>query len=108
MALESNEGASQTRLVELTGIDRSTLADMVRRLIKKGLIERRRTKQDARVYAVKLTAEGRKQLALAVPALDSAEKAFLGALPAGGRKEFIAALQKISAAVAQSPIKKRV
>ncbi len=44
MALELNEGASQTRLVELTGIDRSTLADMVRRLIKKGLIERGRSR----------------------------------------------------------------
>ena len=57
-----NEGVSQTGIVERTGIDRSTLADIVRRLSKKGLLQRRRTKDDARTYAVKLTAEGEKLL----------------------------------------------
>ena len=43
-----NEGLSQTGIVDRTGIDRSTLADLVRRLQRKGLLERRRTKEDAR------------------------------------------------------------
>ena len=34
-ALEDHEGASQTALVEMTGIDRSTLAEMVRRMLEK-------------------------------------------------------------------------
>ena len=34
-AVHKNEGLSQTDLVNLTGIDRSTLADMVSRLIAK-------------------------------------------------------------------------
>ncbi len=34
-ALEHNDGASQTVLVEITGIDRSTLAEMVRRMLEK-------------------------------------------------------------------------
>ena len=38
------EGLSQTELVEKTGIDRSTLADIVRRMLKKGYLQRRRTK----------------------------------------------------------------
>jgi DNA-binding MarR family transcriptional regulator len=42
-----NEGLSQTGIVDCTGIDRSTLADLVRRLKLKGLLERRRTKEDA-------------------------------------------------------------
>ncbi len=49
-----NEGLSQTDIVNLTGIDRSTLADIVRRLVKKGLLQRRRTKQDARAAAQRL------------------------------------------------------
>src|SRR5438552_7232397 len=44
----SHEGLSQTGIVDRTGIDRSTLADLVRRLQKKGLLQRRRTQKDAR------------------------------------------------------------
>ncbi|NJO34846.1 MAG: MarR family transcriptional regulator [Rhodospirillales bacterium] len=39
---------SQTSLVEATGIDRSTLADMIARMIDKGHLSRSRTKEDAR------------------------------------------------------------
>jgi len=53
--------------VDATGIDRSTLADVVRRLSKKGLLQRRRTREDARAYAVKLTDEGRRVLRGAEP-----------------------------------------
>ncbi len=49
---------SQTGLVEQTGVDRSTLADIVRRLVKKGLLQRKRTRRDARMYAVRLTQRG--------------------------------------------------
>ncbi len=62
------EGLSQTELVEKTGIDRSTLADIVRRMLKKGYLQRRRTKEDARAYAVKLTDEGWNALKSADPA----------------------------------------
>jgi DNA-binding MarR family transcriptional regulator len=67
MTVERYEGLSQTDLVERTGIDRSTLADVVGRLKRKGLIQRRRTKEDARAYAVKLTDEGRRALQTAAP-----------------------------------------
>jgi DNA-binding MarR family transcriptional regulator len=62
-----NEGLSQTGLVDRTGIDRSTLADIVRRMQRKGLLQRRRTREDARAYAVKLTDEGRRLLRVAEP-----------------------------------------
>ena len=38
LTVSLNEGLSQTNLVEKTGIDRSTLADIVRRMLKKGLL----------------------------------------------------------------------
>ena len=41
-AVEASEEPSQTMLVEKTGIDRSTLADIVRRLVAKGLLQRKR------------------------------------------------------------------
>ena len=58
-ALEVLESASQTQIVDATGIDRSTLADIVKRLVKRGLLNRRRSRSDARAYVVRLTPEGR-------------------------------------------------
>ncbi len=48
LAISQNEGLSQTDLVEKTGIDRSTMADMTQRLLRKGLLQRRRSRHDAR------------------------------------------------------------
>ena len=56
-SVSQNPDISQTGLVEQTGVDRSTLADIVRRLVKKGLLQRKRTRRDARMYAVRLTAK---------------------------------------------------
>ncbi len=61
-ALEHNDGVSQTALVETTGIDRSTLAEMVRRMLDRGLLSRERTEEDQRANAVAITPSGRKAL----------------------------------------------
>ena len=42
-----NKGASQTKIVGMSGIDRSTLADIVKRLVEGKLIARRRVKSDS-------------------------------------------------------------
>jgi DNA-binding MarR family transcriptional regulator len=84
-----NEGVSQTRLVDRTGIDRSTLADIVRRMQRKGLLQRRRTKEDARAYAVKLTEEGRRLLRLAEPLARRVDDRILEALPVRQREQFV-------------------
>lgn len=98
-AVARMENPSQTLLVRETGIDRSTIADIVRRLIKKGLLQRRRTSQDARMYAVKLTAAGREVLEEAEPAARSTEEKLLGVLPANQRTAMINALSTIVASL---------
>jgi DNA-binding MarR family transcriptional regulator len=90
-----NEGLSQTHLVERTGIDRSTLADIVRRMLKKGLLQRRRTKEDARAYAVKLTDEGWRVLKGAEPLAKRVDDKLLGALPTAQRERFLQDLAAI-------------
>jgi DNA-binding MarR family transcriptional regulator len=84
-----NEGLSQTGLVEKTGIDRSTLADIVRRMLKKGLLQRRRTKEDARAYAVKLTEEGRRMLKSVEPLSRRVDDKILDSLPPKQRDQFL-------------------
>ena len=96
-AVARMENPSQTALVQDTGIDRSTIADIVRRLIKKGLLQRRRTSHDARMYAVKLTATGRDLLEAAEPAARTTEEKLLSVLPAQQRNAMIEALSAIVA-----------
>lgn len=90
-----NEGLSQTGLVERTGIDRSTLADIIRRMIKKGLLQRRRTKEDARAYAVRLTEEGNRVLRAADPLARKVDDRLLSVLSATERERFLQDLGKI-------------
>ena len=75
-----HEGLSQTDLVRITGIDRSTLADVVQRLLKRGVIQRERTMQDGRTYAVSLSAEGRKLLDSIKPYARRADRLVLSCL----------------------------
>lgn len=95
VAVSQNEGVSQTLLVEKTGVDRSTLADIVRRMLKKGLLQRRRTKEDARAYSVKLTDEGWKVLKAADPLARRVDDKILGVLPGTQRERFLADLNQI-------------
>jgi len=88
-AVEQNEGMSQTDLVVITGIDRSTLAEMIRRMIDKGLLDRERTETDQRANAVRISAAGRKALRSARSAGDRVERALLTALSAAGRTKFV-------------------
>lgn len=97
-ALEHNEGVSQTALVEMTGIDRSTLAEMVRRMLERDLLSRERTEIDQRANAVAITATGRKSLRSARNAADRAEKALLEVLPQAERQRFVKSLAQIAAA----------
>ena len=97
-ALEHHDGVSQTVLVEITGIDRSTLAEMVRRMLEKGLLSRERTEEDQRANAVAISPAGRKSLRSARNASDRAERALLEALPAAERPKFVKFLAQIAQA----------
>jgi DNA-binding MarR family transcriptional regulator len=97
--IAEEEGLTQTELVERTGIDRSTLADIVARLLGRGLIQRRRAKEDARAYAIKLTAQGAKALRDAEPGAASADTRLLAPLPPAKRQDFLEFLNTIVAAV---------
>ncbi len=75
-----HEGLSQTDLVRLTGIDRSTLADVVQRLLRRGVIQRQRTTRDGRTYAVSLSSDGRELLEAIKPHARRADRTVLSCL----------------------------
>lgn len=91
-AVSEREGLSQTDLVAETGIDRSTLADIVRRMLKKGLLVRHRTKEDQRTYAVRLSLSGREILEAHEPLAQSADEQLLAAVPSDLHEGFVEAL----------------
>lgn len=97
------EDPSQTSLCEISGIDRSTLADIVRRLVSRGLLSRRRTRQDARMYAVRITPEGKTVLDKAIPIARQVDAVLLEALTPEQREEFEGLLQKL---VSRSAVQK--
>ena len=94
-AVAGSKEPSQTALVDRTGIDRSTLADIVRRLVERGLLQRRRTRRDARMYAGRLTEKGEMALKKAEPAAKHTDERLLSALPQRDREQFLAALERI-------------
>ena len=87
--ISEQEGLSQTDLVRKTGIDRSTLADMIARLTKQGMVARQRTKTDARANAVKLTAQGKKAVKSAETKVQKAEEEALSMLPKSQQASFM-------------------
>jgi len=96
-AVERNEGMTQTELVAITGIDRSTLAEMIRRMIEKGLLDRERTETDQRANSVRIAPGGRKALRSARSASDRVEKNLLSALSSADRAKFVRMLATVVA-----------
>jgi DNA-binding MarR family transcriptional regulator len=94
-AAREHDGANQTALVKASGIDRSTITDVVRRLVDAGLLERRRPKNDNRSYAVKPTAAGLAILKAAEARVRDADRQLLSGLPRGDRKRFLEMLKAI-------------
>ena len=102
-AVADNHGATQTEIVNHTNIDRSTTSDVIKRLQRNGLLQRRRSKKDARAYAVTLTAEGRRVLRRAEPLSRQIDARVLEVLPAGQRARFTEALSAIVKALEVAP-----
>ena len=109
-ALSGNEGVSQSDLVNATGIDRSTLADMVARMEKAGLIKRVASKTDKRAKSVSLMAKGKKAYEKALPAVEKADAVLFESLAktkqdalVSGLKDMVSEADKPAEAAAPAP-----
>jgi DNA-binding MarR family transcriptional regulator len=95
-AVAENEGVTQTGLVRATGIDRSTLADMVARMITKGHLERQRSDLDARANTVSLTPAGAAVLEESRPKVAMADARILALLKPSKREGFLELLSDMA------------
>jgi DNA-binding MarR family transcriptional regulator len=94
-AANEKPGLSQSDLVVATGIDRSTLADMMNRMEKRGWIARVTSEKDARANAVTLTPAGLSSFHTAIQHARAADAAILDALSRPKAKAFEATLHKL-------------
>ncbi len=91
-------GLSQTDLVKATGIDRSTLADLVARMLSRDLLVRERSATDARANLVQIAAAGRAAIDDMQPRVLAADDKILSLLSPPKRDSFVKLLRKITSA----------
>ena len=96
LAAYQNPQANQSELVRLTGIDRSTAADMITRLAGRGLIRRVRTEADGRANRLSVTAMGVAALEAAADRVERAQENIVAPIPAGQRAQFLKNLSRIA------------
>lgn len=105
LAIAKQPGLSQTALVEATGIDRSTVGDMLDRLLRRGLIRRRRSGRDQRANTLSIAPSGLALLREALPAVERTQARILAPLSVAQREQLMAALAVMAglAAPADAP-----
>jgi len=88
-AIAESPGLSQSDLVRATGVDRSTMADMMARMLKHGWITREASSSDKRAHAVRLAPAGATLLAAATHHARAADAAILDALSRAKGRTFL-------------------
>lgn len=94
--LYKEPGLSQNALSERLAMDRNTVADMVRRMSRDGLIERTQSPADARAYQLYVAPAGAKVLNQVMPLDAEVEQKLLACLPEEYRALFIKCLHLIA------------
>jgi DNA-binding MarR family transcriptional regulator len=94
--LLEHEGISQRQLTTLMSSDPNTVASLLERMEKAGLIERKTQEQDRRANRVRVTPSGKAKYEKARAIAVALQKEILGVLPADQREKFLANLHKIA------------
>lgn len=95
MAVVNHPEIEAASVSELIAFDRSTLADVLERLIGRKLIERRVSSRDRRAKSLVATPEGVALFHRAVPAVKRVQERILEALPEADRAVYVAMLRKL-------------
>lgn len=96
VAIAQKPGLTQTELVTSSGIDRSTVGDMVTRLVRRGFIRRRRSGRDQRANTLVVLPAGMQAVRKALPGVERTQQRILEPLASGARAAFVAALRTIA------------
>jgi DNA-binding MarR family transcriptional regulator len=98
-------GLNQVDLVRATGIDRSTLADMLNRLERRDLIARATSETDGRARTVQLTPQGLSVFQGSIQHARAADAAILDMLPRTKAKSLQSILMKLTKLAEEAEVK---
>jgi len=93
LAAHQEPGINQTDLVRKSGIDRSTLTEILRRLIDRSLIRREKSPTDGRTNALYITQQGEALLHRALPAVIRAQQRIMEPIASEKLEDVMAALE---------------
>jgi DNA-binding MarR family transcriptional regulator len=93
--LQSGEEMDQLTLSTSVGIDRTSGADVIRRLERRGFVTRQSSKFDRRAKLVKITDEGRAFIRRVRPWMARAQERFVAPLTDEEREEFYRLINKL-------------
>lgn len=105
-AIATDPGLSQIALVRITGIDRSTLADMMIRMEKRGLVTRTASALDARALSIHLSQNGAAMLRGMDKHARAADAAILDLLSKPKRRSLVNILAELSELAQEAADKK--
>jgi DNA-binding MarR family transcriptional regulator len=81
-ALSANGEQRQIDIADMTSIDVSTLSRLVTRLVRRGLVTRRRSKSNSREVVVQLSLKGKALVATLIPVARKLEATAIGGIAA--------------------------
>lgn len=93
--LDQRPRASQRELGRELDLDRSTIADLVTRMVRRGLIERERDEDDHRRNVLALTAAGHEELVRLRPLVEAIEPTVTAGLSPSERDELRLLLHRV-------------
>ncbi len=93
--LYRGEALDQVSVAAEVGIDRNNAADVLRRLERRGFVERIASRTDKRAKLNRITSAGRSFVEDAHAAMERAQDRFTGSLNKRDRERFIDLLQKV-------------
>lgn len=94
-AIRENPGIDQVAVARALGFDRSTVSNVLERLTRAGLIERRTDSRDRRRRTLCVTRAGEEKLAAVAPAAAAAHGELLRPLASDERQQLLALLRKL-------------
>jgi len=96
IALQAAPGASQSQLVQITGIDKGTLNEMLGRMVGRGWISRQRDAADARAWRLHATTAGIALLDERMKKVAAVQEEILAPIPEDLRPAFLRCLYLIA------------
>jgi DNA-binding MarR family transcriptional regulator len=96
--LLENEGITQRRLTELMSSDANTVASLLERMEKAGLVERQAHEKDRRAHWLRVKPRGRRKYEAAREIAVAMQAEVLSALPPAAREKFLEELDVVAQA----------